>query len=77
MNLNEIKLNHSELGYLMDISSAYSKEIICTCLEKDKVGVKDWSEDGTAGEIQLKTPIAWHRVLRIAEEIDKKQNKAT
>lgn len=42
MNLNEIKLNHSELGYLMDISSAYSKEIICTCLEKDKVGVKDW-----------------------------------
>jgi len=29
--------------------------------------LKVWNEDGPNGEIQMKTPIAWYRVLRIAE----------
>jgi len=30
--------------------------------------LKIWNEDGDNGEIQMKTPIAWHRAIRIAEE---------
>ena len=26
-----------------------------------------WNEDGDNGEVQMKTPIAWHRVIRRAE----------
>ena len=32
---------------------------------------KVWNEDGDCGEIQLKTPIAWYRVLRIVNELRK------
>jgi len=28
--------------------------------------LKVWNEDGDNGEIQMKTPIAWYRVLRLA-----------
>ena len=35
---------------------------------KDEV-LKVWNEDGDNGEIQMRTPIAWHRVLRIAEKL--------
>jgi len=35
---------------------------------RDEV-LKVWNEDGELGEIQMKTPIAWHRVLRIAQEL--------
>ena len=31
--------------------------------------VKVWNEDGEFGEIQKKTPIAWYRVLRLAESL--------
>jgi len=36
--------------------------------------LKVWNEDGDCGEIQMKTPIAWHRVLRLANDVidDKK-----
>lgn len=30
--------------------------------------LKVWNEDGDNGEIQMKTPIAWQRVLRLAEK---------
>ena len=30
---------------------------------------KVWNEDGENGEIQMKTPIAWYRVLRISEKL--------
>jgi len=36
--------------------------------------IKVWNEDGEAGEIQMKTPIAWYRVLRLAEKINKKED---
>jgi hypothetical protein len=28
--------------------------------------IKVWEEDGDGGEIQMKTPIAWQRVVRLA-----------
>ncbi len=33
--------------------------------------LKVWNEDGENGEIQMKTPIAWYRVLRMAEALKK------
>lgn len=35
--------------------------------------IKVWNEDGEGGEIQMKTPIAWYRVLRLAEAINKEK----
>lgn len=32
---------------------------------RDEV-IKVWEEDGDGGEIQMKTPIAWQRVVRLA-----------
>jgi hypothetical protein len=31
--------------------------------------LKVWNEDGDNGEIQMKTPIAWYRVIRKAEDL--------
>ena len=37
--------------------------------------LKVWNEDGDNGEIQMKTPIAWHRVLMIAEKLKQESLK--
>jgi|6_EtaG_2_1085325.scaffolds.fasta_scaffold01829_22 hypothetical protein len=37
--------------------------------------MKVWNEDGEGGEIQMKTPIAWHRVLRKIEALNINTNK--
>jgi len=41
---------------------------------RDEV-LKVWNEDGENGDIQMKTPIAWYRVLRIAEQTIENQTK--
>lgn len=47
---------------------AAAPDLLEACLEVIKV----WNEDGDNGEIQMKTPIAWHRVLRKANQAIKK-----
>ena len=47
---------------------AAAPELLEAALEVLKV----WNEDGEGGEIQMKTPIAWHRPLRKAEKAIKK-----
>lgn len=42
-------------------------------LEVAQEVLKVWNEDGQSGEIQMKTPIAWSRVVRKAEESLKQQ----
>jgi len=37
--------------------------------------MKVWNEDGECGEIQMKTPIAWHRVLLKIEALNTNTNK--
>jgi len=43
---------------------------------KDEIQ-KVWNEDGQNGEIQMKTPIAWHRILRLSEQLKTKQHDTT
>ena len=57
---------------------AYAEAIIDTYKEPERVNdklldlvnevLKVWNEDGDNGEIQMKTPIAWYRVVTRAEE---------
>ena len=44
--------------------------------ELAKEVLKVWNEDGENGEIQMKTPIAWYRVLRIAGQLQAPTHEA-
>jgi len=46
------------------IARKAEKEISNLTKIKDEV-IKVWDEDGLGGEIQMKTPIAWQRVIRL------------
>lgn len=62
-------VDDSEVACLKAEVNYYSHQNKMLNAVKDEV-IKVWNEDGEAGEIQKCTPIAWHRVLRKAEECD-------
>lgn len=85
-NINEdIDYLFSKINWGSSFLDAKAIDIMNTLkakIEEDKAelkavvdeAIKVWNEDGEAGEIQMKTPIAWYRVLRLAEKINKKEN---
>jgi hypothetical protein len=64
-------------GFSASKREIYTQAIIDTYEERERVNeelldlvtevLKVWNEDGDNGEIQMKTPIAWYRVIRKAE----------
>ena len=85
-NINEdIDYLFSKINWGSSFLDAKAIDIMNTLkskIEEDKAelkavadeAIKVWNEDGEAGEIQMKTPIAWYRVLRLAEKINKKED---
>ena len=71
MDNNEILLNGKSLGFITEENEKFvmDQEDVTNLIDlKDEV-IKVWKEDGDAGEIQMKTPIAWTRVTRKAEKL--------
>ena len=64
------KINKSENTKLHILVAQQHKEIQMLKQLRDEV-LKVWNEDGDGGEIQMKTPIAWYRVINIAEKLEK------
>ena len=62
-NINDMFKNITNVKVLNDCKEDLARLV-------DEV-LKVWNEDGDNGEIQMKTPIAWYRVIRIAEELKK------
>lgn len=62
---DEVKKNFESLTKENDKLKARVKELGELQNEVQKV----WNEDGDCGEIQMKTPIAWQRVIRISDKL--------
>jgi hypothetical protein len=67
-------------GYLPQWARDLSASLYMKAIEENNVPelielldevLKVWNEDGEDGEIKMKTPIAWYRVIRKAEAIKK------
>ena len=79
-NINEdIDYLFSKINWGSSFLDAKAIDIMNTLksrIEEDKAklqavadeAIKVWEEDGDNGPIQMKTPIAWYRVLRLANK---------
>ena len=65
--LYEINLVCSELAKL----EVRNKELVEAC----EMVCEVWNEDGDNGTIQMNTPIAWYRPIRLAEQALKNNEK--